>query len=210
MAVKLHADSAGPVVVVAVVAIALGGCSSGASPEASPAPVPPTAEYVPAKPWSSRHEPELTVPPPDPAKETWRVRAHRYAPMQTETPRWQPLPAADNVVVQMHADSRFRCLVTPLSVAVETDDFGTQVEAWILERELRCSSDGWRSWTAHPHRVRVDPEGARLTQPARASLREQGRVQARETLVSVRDDPEKRRATKGPPRVVAAARADDD
>ena len=80
------------------------------------------------------------------------------------------MTAIENVAVQMRPDSRFRCLVTPLSVEAETDDFGSRLEAWVLGRQLRCSSDGWQTWTAYSHLVRVQSDGARETQAVRALL----------------------------------------
>lgn len=200
----------------------LGGCSDARAPTAPPpardrmaAPTAPTADYVPAQAWRSRTKPAKTVLPPDPTAETWRVLVHQQVPMQARTPLWQPLPATDNVHVQMHTDARFRCLVTPLAVTAESDDFGSELEGWVLERELRCSSDGWRSWQSYAHQVRVAPDGTRQSLPTRALLRERagandGQPRAHRTLVLLRDDAEKRQATTGPPRILARVQSDDD
>ncbi|MGD8863498.1 MAG: hypothetical protein PVI30_26020 [Myxococcales bacterium] len=136
--------------------------------------------------------------------------------MQIETPRWQPLPATENVMLEMHPDSRFRCMVTPLSVAAESDDFGRELTGWVLERQLRCSSDRWRSWHAYTHEVRVRPSGRRESMPTRAWLHAQPRgdgdlrESTRRTLVLLRDDAERRTATTGPPRIIAHARESHD
>jgi hypothetical protein len=174
----------------------------------------PTAEYVAARPWTSRTEPSKTHAPPSPSDETWRVLVHQQVPMQIETPRWQRLPATENVVLRMQSDSRFRCLVTPLSVTAESDDFGRRLEAWVLERELRCSSDGWHSWHAYTHQVRVETDGTRDGPPTRAWLHARADDArgdgSRRTLVLLRDDAERRRATTGPPRIIASADDRDD
>jgi hypothetical protein len=151
----------------------------------------------------SRKDPKTTVAPPDPAQETWRVFADQRKPMQRPTPIWHPLPASETVAVQLQPESGFRCIVTPLEVSSESNEFGSKLKVWILTRKLLCSGDDWRSWTEHPHSVRVAPDGTRTTTlAAEALLREQNGPEPRETMVLVRDDQEQRAATTGPPKIV--------
>lgn len=193
-----------------------GDAAKAPAPAASPPPpapvvhAPPSFSYVPATAWVSREDPNITVAPPDPAKETWRVFSDQRKPMQKPTPVWRPLPANETVAVQLQPESGFRCIVTPLEVSSESNDFGTKLKAWILTRKLLCSGDQWRSWTEHPHSVRVAPDGARTTTlAAEALLREQNGAEPRETMVLVRDDEERRAATTGPPQIVPGLRGVD-
>jgi hypothetical protein len=177
----------------------------------------PRVAFVAAQPWHSRMGKPIAIDPPDLANETWRVFVNQNQPIQLATPRWQPLPAQDNVEPTMPAGSRFRCLVTPLEIATDANDFGTKLKAWVLTRTLRCSVDGWHSWTEYPHKVRVAPDGTRtVVAAAEALLRQRDGAPGasaqpvRETYVLVRDDKEHREATTGPARILPGVAVDED
>ena len=207
----------------ALLALALIGCGSdadrGAAPEraassvgplsaahvlaARPRPA-PTHEFVAPQSWQSTREGAPPVAPPDPALETWRAMVSQNQPLQKPTPRWQPLPARQTVELGMPPGSSFRCIVTPLQIAAEANDFGTKLKAWLLTRHLRCTSDGWQRWTEYGYRIRVLPDGSR-EEPAElgALLRELSADQKTvlHSYVLLRSDKEKREATTGPPKI---------
>ena len=200
----------------------------------APAPLPaelaaPRVAFVAAQAWHSRMGKPVAIDPPALANETWRVFVNQNQPIQLATPRWLPLPAQDNVEPAMPPGSRFRCLVTPLQIATDANDFGTKLKAWVLTRTLRCSVDGWHSWTEYPHTVRVAPDGTRtVVAAAEALLRQRdneapprsagavppgdasGAQSVRETYVLVRADKEHREATTGPPRILPGVPVDED
>lgn len=171
---------------------------------------PPNVPFVAPAPWrSSKGE---VIAPPDPAKEQWRVFVNQQRPMQRKTPVWRPIPAAESAVVQMPEPSSYRCIVTPLQITAEHNDFNTKLLGWTLQRDLLCSADQWRSWTVHPHKVRIRPDGARETTVAGEVLfsERDPDQQVRETFVLVRDVPERLEATTGPPRILPGVPVDED
>jgi hypothetical protein len=179
----------------------------------------PREPFVAPEAWHSRMGKPQTIEPPALANETWRVFVNQSKPIQFKTPRWIPLPAQDNVEPEMPEGSTFRCLVTPLQIATDANDFGTKLKAWVLTRTLRCSADGWHSWTEYPHTVRVAPDGTRtVVTAAEALLRQRdaggsaagSAAGARETVVLVRADKERREATTGPPRILPGVPVDED
>ena len=102
--------------------------------------------------------------------------------------------------------------MTPLQITAEHNDFNTKLLGWSLQRDLLCSADQWRSWTVHPHKLRVLPDGTRKTTVAGEVLfsERDPDQQVRETYVLVRDEPEQRQATTGPPRILPGVPVDDD
>jgi hypothetical protein len=172
---------------------------------------PPAVAFTVPAPWRSATDPPEVVTPPDLASETWRVFVNQFQPIQRETPLWHPLPASESVTVAMPKGSAYRCIVTPLAIRADANDFGTKLEAWILKRELRCSVDGWRSWTVHPHEVRLLRDGTHeLISAGEMMFAERSATgELREAFVLVRHDQERRKATTGPPQVLSNVPADD-
>ncbi len=205
------------------VLVACGGCSNtrlparadhAPAPALQPAPslAPPTKAFVAPQAWRSKGKPAISVEPPDLTAQTWRVFVEQYAPHQRKTPVWQPLPACEAVELAMPPGSRFRCIANPLSIEPAANAFGTRLSAWLLARSVFCSSDGWRTWTEYPHRVRLLADGkSKLDYQSDALLRERGGDgAARQTLMVVRSEPERREATLGPPRVLPGAKLDPE
>lgn len=164
----------------------------------------PVGTFRAPSPWKPSFGDGAAVQPPDVAKETWRAFVNQAEPMQKQTPTWQAVPAKEVVTLAMPKDSRFRCFVNPLEILPETNDYGTKLEAWLLKRELVCSSDDFATWTSYPHRVLLSPDGQReVTLEAEALLREQGQGgEQRATYVLFRSDQESREASPGGPRVL--------
>jgi hypothetical protein len=202
----------------ALLQLALVACGSRAEQTAwrNPAPSahaqPPTFAFVAPQAWHSRKPGVPIVEPPDLGEEVWRVLVNRTQPLQAKTPLWQRLIASQTVELEMPPDSKFRCLVPPLQVDSEINAFGTKLKAWLLTRPVRCSSDGWQSWTESTHRVRKLPDASReLAEDTGLLLREWDASGAvRETFVLLRSDKAKREATTGPPQILRDALADED
>lgn len=179
--------------------------ADGARPSA-----PPAVAFAEPQPWQSAREGTEPIAPPP--LETWRALVSQHKPHQIETPRWQPLPPKDTVALKMAPGSALRCVVTPLQMTADANDFGTKLKAWVLTRSLLCSGDRFRSWTEHVHSVRVPTEGSRATTAEAAVLlreRDAG-AEVRHAFVSVRDDEERRAATTGPPRILPGVAVDED
>jgi hypothetical protein len=216
-----------------VLAFMLAGCGGGEAPaapgsRAQPAPsvatrreplpvapargqAPPDVPFVRSAAWRSAKGDEV-VAPPDPATQEWAVFVNQRRPMQRETPVWRPLPATETALVEMPEISSYRCIVTPIQIAAEHNDFNTKLLGWSLQRDLLCSADQWRSWTVHPHKVRLLPDGTRKTNVAGEVLfaERDTNQQVRETFVLLRDVPERREATTGPPRILPNVPVDED
>jgi hypothetical protein len=199
--------------------VALVGCGSraerGAAPAPTPAPAhePPKFEFVAPRAWQSKKQGSEPIAPPDLSLETWRVLVNQQQPIQIKTPHWQPLPAKETVELSMPDGSGFRCIVPPLVVTADANDFGTKLKAWLLTRSFICSGDGFRTWTEYEHRVRVLPDGSREEPVADtgALLRERGTDQVvRHTFVLLRTTPERREATTGPPKILPGVAVDPE
>ena len=217
---RLDAHGTGGPLRVLLAVLALGGCGSdAASPKRDPAPAPtasgaltqappsaspPSFAYSAPQPFRPNLADAPEVAPPDPAKEAWRALVSQSAPLQKKTPRWQALDAERSVELTMAEGSAFRCIVSPLSVTPEAEEFAKAPDAWVLARTLVCSSDGFRSWTEQAHVTRLLPDGTReITMQGGALLRERDAAGAvRESYVLLRSEPEKREATTGPARIV--------
>jgi hypothetical protein len=205
--------AAGVLLLLAAIACgARGQRADGRKSAASAYAQPPTFAFMAPQAWHSRKPGVPNAPPPDLAQEVWRVLVNQTKPLQAKTPRWQPLLANQTVELEMPPDSKFRCLLPPLQVESEINAFGTQLKAWLLKRTVRCSSDGWQSWTESAHRVRMvpgaSPESGEDTGLLLREWDASGSV--RESFVLLRSDKDKLEATTGPPQILHDALADQD
>jgi hypothetical protein len=185
---------------------------SAATPQPKPRFRPPSVPFKAPQPWQSRKKGTAPIPPPDLGPETWRAFVNQNQPIQIKTPIWQLLPPQESVELAMPAASKFECVVTPVSFAVDQNDFGTKLKAWVLTRTMLCSDDGWHSWTEYGHGVRVLPDGTREMLPVPAALLRERDADSsvRQTYVLLRSDKEQREATTGPPRILPNVKVDED
>ena len=189
-------------------------CSAPAQAPArqgSPAPAPPlptqplpTQPFEAPKAWTPLRGGGAAVSPPAVSELTWHVLVEQYEPRQKPTPEWQPLPAAETVEVKMPAGSRMRCIAPPLHITPEPNDFGSALESWFLAREVLCSADGFQTFSAHPYRMHLTPDGKReLDYRSDGLLNERAADGAIiHTAVSLRAEAPRRAATQGPPQVL--------
>ncbi|MET0341022.1 MAG: hypothetical protein ABW252_08465 [Polyangiales bacterium] len=182
------------------------GCSSDAARSA-----PPVAGFVAPRAWKPTWGDGPPVAPPDLDAETWRVFVNQFEPIQRETPTWQALPAREAITLRMPEGSRHQCVASPLEVVAQPDDFGSKLERWLLSRTVVCSSDGFATWSSHPHRVAIDADGTRrVLARTDALLQERARDGAvRESYVALRSDKEIRAASLGAPRILEGVEVAD-
>lgn len=168
-------------------------------------------EFKEPEPWKSQDGSKV-VPPPDLEAETWRVMVNQMEPMQRKNPWWQPVKARETVDLEMPPGSKFRCMVPPLIVAPEPDEYGGSLEAWQFKRSFLCSSDDFRTWSETQLRVRASVKGSRKVGPdAGILLRWRDDDGKRnEMFVMMRSDKDKTTAEFGPPRIIAKKVDDDD
>lgn len=163
----------------------------------------PTTAFVAPQPFQLSTPGAAPIAPPDLSKETWRAFVNQYSPHQKKTPKWQPLPASERVELAMPPQSRFRCVVQPVSVTPLANDFSTVFKGWSLLRTMQCSSDGFATWTEYAHRARMLPNGTHEVEfDSEALLREHNGEHPRETVVRMRTREPRREATTGPPRIL--------
>ncbi len=186
---------------------------AAATPAAAPPALrPPEVPFKAPEAWQSRKKDAPPIPPPDVDAEVWRAFVNQNQPIQIKTPVWQLLPPRETVVLKMPEVSKFACVVLPLSIVSDANDFNTKLKGWLLSRTLLCSDDGWHSWTEYAHGAKIAADGTRemFTVP-QASLRErEADSSVRQTYVLLRSDKERREATTGPPRIVPDMQVDDD
>ena len=189
-----------------------GASAPSSAPSVASPPALPRLDFVGPRAWQSTHASGSRVEPPDIARERWRALASQTEPMQVKAPRWQALPPDRSVELAMPQGSRFRCLVSPLRVTPQANDFGSELTAWNLERTLLCSSDGFRSWTEQPHVVTARTDGTREVAAQGGALLRQRDEHGREHLsyVMLRADAEQRVATTGPPQVLPGVLVAED
>lgn len=131
----------------------------------APAPQPkPVEVYKPGE-WKS---PQGTVfTPPEVAKETWRVMVVQTVPRQNKNPRWKKLQIDEAVDLEMPPGTRFRCLVNPVRFRPWENEIASHVIKWDLIREIRCSNDGWNTYTELVHGVSMGGKGEAPTPTSR-------------------------------------------
>ena len=184
---------------------------SAAAPQPQAALKPPQLPFQAPAPWVSRKGGD-PVQPPDVDAQVWRAFVTQNQPLQIKTPKWQSLAPRETVEVAMPEISKFRCVVTPLAIVADTNDFNTKLKAWVLTRRLLCSDDGWHSWTEYSHTTRILPDGTTEMQSVpQALLREREADESiRETFVLLRSDKEQLEAYTGPPRILPGVKVDED
>ena len=109
----------------------------------------------PASPPLGDFEIELELPPPpgsnspEPpaaALRPWRVWINQEQPRQRKNPAWQPYAARQSATLELAADGRWRCLITPTQLFAKFDE-PRSLRSWSATRHVRCSPDGWKTYS---------------------------------------------------------------
>lgn len=158
------------------------------APTRAAEPVPPFRKFE-LQPWQSVHNDAKPVMPPESLVGPARVWVNQERPRQKKNPKWQTVDGRKAVELELASDGRWRCILNPLEIRARPDEDEAKVEAWHVQRSVLCSSDGWKTWTEHPHVDLVNPDGekqASMSEQTEIFLRELVGGRTRETTIVVR------------------------
>lgn len=100
-----------------------------------------------------KHEPGVwkgpkgSVTAPEAATTPWRVMVLQEQPRPKKNPLWKKIPAEESGFLEMPERSSYQCLYNPVFYRPTPDEFMKGVEAWEVLRGVRCSNDGFRTWS---------------------------------------------------------------
>jgi hypothetical protein len=100
--------------------------------------------------------------PPEAALRPWRVWINQELPRQKKNPEWRPYAAKEGALLDVAMDGKWRCLMTPVQLFATFDDH-RKVAEWVASRNVRCSSDGWKTHVETLVRSRFAPDGTPTT-----------------------------------------------
>jgi hypothetical protein len=119
-------------------------------------PEPPTEAFV-APEWKSFKG--VVFQPPQAANHPWRVITLQEWPRPKKTPHWRVVKREEAPELEMPERSRFRCIVNPVVYRVVEDEVPLKPQGWTLLRTVRCSSDGWRTYSQAAYSEFVGQDG---------------------------------------------------
>jgi hypothetical protein len=129
-------------------------------------------------------------PSPVPAAERpWRVWVNQEVPRQKPNPHWKPSPIKETTLLEMAADGRWRCAVTPAEVLARIGE-DLKLGSWQVSRRLVCSNDGWLTNVEERAQVTYGLDGKVVDSKTEASLilNDQVGGKPRVTVVGLRTD----------------------
>ena len=139
----LHQSKGFTAALAALCLLGVGGCGRFRSrPE--PALNAPIEAFV-APQWKSFKG--VVFQPPKAANHPWRVMMLQDWPRPKKTPEWHSAKPDEALVIEMPQGSHFRCLVNPVNFRVSENEIPLAPQGWTLLRTVRCSSDGWHSYS---------------------------------------------------------------
>jgi len=145
---------------VAALSTGVVGCKRHRGGNASAAGGPPPIERFAPGEWKNNKGETLVAP--DAALRTWRVLMLQEKPRPKKNPRWQAIAAKDSGTLQMPPGSSYRCVFNPIQFRPWSDEWMKSVERWDVLRNVRCSADGFRTYSQAIHRVTFAPDGKEL------------------------------------------------
>jgi hypothetical protein len=98
---------------------------------------------------------------PAAADHVWRVLMLQEDPRPKKNPHWRTIKIAESGALEMPAaGSHFKCVFTPVSFRSWPNEHLSGVEKWDLLRSVRCSADGWATYSQAIHLVTISGDGA--------------------------------------------------
>jgi hypothetical protein len=165
------------VAAIGVACAASGGCRRMSAHESfSPSGKPPFEVYVPGA-WKS-YKKEVFAPPAA-AVRPWRVLMLQEQPRPKKNPQWKTIAASESGFLDMPEGSGFSCLYNPATFRPWANEHLTGIEKWDVLRSVRCSSDGWHTFSQAVHSITVSADGQAI-----AKSSEQAELYLSETVSS--------------------------
>jgi hypothetical protein len=98
---------------------------------------------------------------PAAADRDWRVLMLQEEPRPKKNPHWRKIKIAESGMLEMPAaGSHFQCAFTPVSFRSWPNDNLSGIDKWDLLRSVRCSADGWTTYSQAIHVVSISGDGA--------------------------------------------------
>jgi hypothetical protein len=160
---SLSVSSRSKIAVLCLVVLAFGGgCRRLRGGRAAYVPpLPPPFEVW--KPGAWRSFKGATAKPPEVTEHPWRVLMLQQDPRPKKNPRWQTIPITESGLLEMPAGTSFLCLYNPVLFRATTDEHMMAVAKWDMLRTVRCTTDGWHTYSEAVHSVAVSPDGQTVT-----------------------------------------------
>ena len=137
----------------------LGGAlsASGCHKPAPPPVKPPLETFVPGE-WRTPKGVVMNAPPA--SNRAWRVLALQESPRPKKNPHWKTIAIQDSGILEMPVGSHFQCLYNPVKFRSWPNEHVSSVAKWELMRSVRCSNDGWATYSQAIHVVTISGDGA--------------------------------------------------
>lgn len=126
------------------------------------------------------------VTPPEAANKPWRVLALQVEPRPVKNPRWSSIAIEASGSLEMPEKSTFECVYTPVKFEAAWDETMDGVDEWKVLREIRCSNDGWITYSGAGLGMSYDREGKLQFRSAdQAELELSEVIRGRPTKISI-------------------------
>jgi hypothetical protein len=102
------------------------------------------------------------VKAPEASNPPWRVMVLQEKPIPIKNPRWKTIPISESGELQMAERSSFRCVYTAVEFRPWADEYMKSVAKWDLLRAVRCSSDGFRTYSQAWHQKTLGGDGVEV------------------------------------------------
>lgn len=126
------------------------------------------------------------VSPPEIAGKPWRVLMLQVEPRPVKNPKWISISKEASGRLEMPEKSTFECVYAPVKFEAAPDETMDGVDAWKALREVRCSNDGWLTYSSAGLAMTYDREGKlRLRSGDQAELGLSEVISGRPTKISI-------------------------
>jgi hypothetical protein len=100
--------------------------------------------------------------PPEIVDAPWRVMVIQEQPRQKKNPQWKVVAPNQSGFLDMPDRSSFKCLYNPVVYRPWGDEYMKSVETWDVIRGVRCSNDGFRTYSEALHVKVVSGDGSKV------------------------------------------------